>query len=173
MDPHWGVEAPTTFAKIMVLLVRAIHHECDNTVCKMVSFTYGTGFPALWRHENLNSQTHAWLRSEFGFVPMTFFEQMARCVQRGRLVSVEGLPSLPADFVARPPQTDARFAFFAGRLNQCFSPESQERTFELFDRRRPNYHSLYVLPRYSHLDVFMGKDAARDVFPLMLDELKR
>jgi len=27
------------------------------------------------------------------------------------------------------------------------------------------------LPGYSHLDVFMGKNAARDVFPLMLKEL--
>jgi hypothetical protein len=173
MDPHWGVEAPTVFAKIMVLLVRAFHHECDNTVCRMVSFTYGTGFPALWRHENLDPPTHDWLRSEFGFVPMTFFEQMARCVQRGRLVSVEGLPSLPEDFLASPPETDARFAFFAGRLNRCFSAESQQRTFELFDRAHPNYHSLHVLPNYSHLDVFMGKDAARDVFPLMLQELER
>jgi hypothetical protein len=30
-----------------------------------------------------------------------------------------------------------------------------------------------VLPGYGHLDVFIGKDAARDVFPLMLEELDR
>ena len=38
--------------------VKATHHECKNTVCKLVSFTYGAGFPALWRHENLNDDTH-------------------------------------------------------------------------------------------------------------------
>ena len=32
------------------------HHECDNTVCRMVSFTYGTGFPGLWSHENLTAR---------------------------------------------------------------------------------------------------------------------
>jgi hypothetical protein len=30
-----------------------------------------------------------------------------------------------------------------------------------------------VLPDYAHLDVFIGKDAGRDVFPRMLDELER
>ena len=37
---------------------RPPHHECDNTVCQLVSFTYGSGFPALWRHENLDAGTH-------------------------------------------------------------------------------------------------------------------
>jgi pimeloyl-ACP methyl ester carboxylesterase len=173
LNPRWGVEAPTVVAKTLVMLVRLLHHECDNAVCKMVSFTYGTGFPALWRHENLNDETHEWLKEEFADVPMTFFSQMARCVQAGHLVSVEDRPELPRDFLAQPPQTDARFAFFAGRMNRCFSHVGQERTFEYFDQRRKGYHSLYVLPTYSHLDVFMGKDAARDVFPQMLAELAR
>jgi hypothetical protein len=32
---------------------------------------------------------------------------------------------------------------------------------------------MHVLPRYGHLDVFMGKDAARDIFPTIIDELQR
>jgi hypothetical protein len=173
MNPAWGDTPPTALAKSLRLLVKLTHHECDNTVCRMVSFTYGTGFPALWQHENLNPETHDWVRGEFAFVPFTFFAQMARCVDRGHLVSVDGDPNLPASFVAAPPQTDARFALFAGRLNKCFLPESQRRTFEFLDRDRPGYHKLYELADYSHLDVFMGKRAAQDVFPLMIDELAR
>jgi len=94
-------------------------------------------------------------------------------VQAGHLVSVESLPGLPRNFSAQPPQTDARIAFFAGKLNRCFLPESQERAFEFFDRDRKGYHSLYLLPGYGHLDVFMGQSAARDVFPLMLAELAK
>jgi hypothetical protein len=30
-----------------------------------------------------------------------------------------------------------------------------------------------VLDGYGHLDVFLGKDAAHDVFPLILEELDR
>jgi hypothetical protein len=30
-----------------------------------------------------------------------------------------------------------------------------------------------VFPKYGHQDVFMGKNAHRDVFPLILNELER
>lgn len=173
VSPRWGVEAPTLVAKALTAFVRLTHHECDNTVCRWVSFTYGTGFPALWRHENLNDATHDWLTNEFADVPISFFRQMARCVKRGSLIAVEGHRELPADFGAQPPATDARFAFFAGAKNLCFLPESQMRTHEFFERHRPGYHSLFVFPTYGHLDVFMGKDAVRDTFPFIAKELER
>jgi hypothetical protein len=174
LDPAWGRRPPEALApRLLTALVRAVHHECDNTVCKLVSFTYGSGFPALWRHENLNAATHDdFIPREFGMVPLTFFRQMARCVARGHLVPYEYLPGLPRDYTAHEPHTDARFVFLAGERNQCFLPESQRRTFEHFDNWRPGFHALHVIPRYSHLDVFLGRDAARDVFPLVLAELE-
>jgi hypothetical protein len=173
LDPQWGLDAPTLTAKALNGVVQLTHHECHNPVCKEVSFTYGSGFPALWRHENLNEETHEWLKQEFAAVPLSFFAQMRRCVDAGHLVAVDGRPELPSDFAAQPPQTEARFVLFAGRKNRCFLPESQVETFRWLDAHRPGYHALHELPTYSHLDVFMGKDAARDVFPLMIDELDR
>ena len=102
-------------------------------------------------------------------MPLTFFKQMARCVRTGNLVSVEGRDELPRDFAAQPPQTDARFVFFAGARNRCFLPVSQQRTFRFFEEHAPGKHALHVLPDYAHLDVFIGKNASRDVFPQMLD----
>jgi hypothetical protein len=173
LNPQWGIHAPTLAAKIISLLVAAVHHECDNPVCKQVSFTYGSGFPALWRHENLNEATHEWLKQEFAKVPISFFKQMASCVRHGHLVAVEGKKELPEDFTAQPPQTDARFSFFTGAKNLCFLPESQRRTHAFFNSQRKNYHTLNVLDTYSHLDIFMGQHAARDVFPIMLAELDK
>lgn len=173
LNPRWGLEAPTLAAKMISLLVRLTHHECDNEVCKQVSFTYGTGFPALWRHENLNDETHEWLKQEFAEVPVTFFRQMAKCVRKGNMISVEGKKELPADYTAQKPETDARFAFFAGKKNLCFLPESQVKSHEYFDGLRKNYHTLHIFPEYGHLDVFMGKNAVRDTFPLMLAELDK
>ena len=173
LNPQWGLRAPTLAAKAISLMVALVHHECDNPVCKQVSFTYGSGFPALWQHENLNDATHEWLKQEFAEVPISFFRQMARCVRRGHLVSVEGKKELPADFAAQPPQTDARFSFFAGTKNLCFLPESQQRTHKFFNACRKNFHTLNVVPGYSHLDIFMGHNAARDVFPAMVAELEK
>jgi len=173
LNPQWGLHAQGFTPKAIDFFVEMTHHECDNPVCKEVSFTYGTGFPALWLHENLNDETHEWLKREFAHVPMSFFEQMARCIRVGHLVSVEGERALPQDYAAQPPETDARIAFFAGEKNLCFLAESQVRSFEFFNRHHRNYHSLHVLSRYSHLDVFMGQNAAQDIFPLMLQELDK
>jgi pimeloyl-ACP methyl ester carboxylesterase len=173
MNPQWGLHAPTLLAKILNIYVRAIHHECSNAVCKWSSFTYGTGFPTLWRHENLDSDTHEWIKQEFAAVPLTFFKQMSRCVARGNLVSFDLKGKLPDDFAARPPQTDARFSFFTGDLNVCFLPESQRRTFERFEAWHPGRHSLHVIPGYGHLDIFLGHRAVADTYPLMAADLER
>jgi len=174
INPQWGVDgAPLVVPKAMTSFVKATHHECDNAVCKMASFTYGSGKPTLWRHENLNDATHLWLTREFADVPLTFFRQMRRCVDAGKLLSVEGRRELPADFTAQAPRTEARFAFIAGERNACFLPISQQRTFEWFDGHAPGRHAFHVLPSYGHLDVFMGKDAAKDTFPTIIQELQR
>jgi hypothetical protein len=174
LNPQWGESGyPWVLPKMVGAWVKLTHHECDNDVCKLASYTYGAGKPTLWRHENLNDATHAWLRREFADVPLTFFKQIRRCVAAGRLLAVEGRPELPADFTRQPAQTDARFVFLAGELNDCFLPESQQRTFDWFDRQAPGRHGLHRLPGYGHLDVFMGKDAAKDVFPTIIAELER
>lgn len=172
LNPQWGLNAPSLVPKFIDSLVRLTHHECDNPVCKWSSFTYGSGHPTLWRHENLTPRTHDWIKGEFGPVPLTFFRQMSRCVRRGNLVSMEHNPKLPEDFAAQSPQTDARFCFFTGEQNACFLAASQQATFDWFNRARPGFHSAHTVPGYGHLDMFIGEHAARDVFPLMLAALE-
>ena len=173
LNPQWAISAPSGWPTLIDLWVRATHHECRNPVCKHSSFTFGAGFPTLWRHENLNDRIHEWIKAEFAAVPMTFFRQMASCLKAGHLVSTGEYEQLPRSFVADAPKTEARFVFLGGELNQCFLPESQSRTFDFFDRHFPGRHAFYELAGYGHLDVFIGKDAARDTFPLILDELGR
>jgi hypothetical protein len=173
LNPQWGVHAPTVLAKIVDGVVRMTHHECNNPVCKHASFVYGYGFPTLWRHENLNDETHDWLTREFADVPLTFFEQIAQCVEHGTVQTVEGHRELPYDFVSAPPKTDARMVFISGERNRCFLPDSQVRSYEHFDRHRRSYHSLRLFPEYGHMDVFIGKNAWRDTFPVIVEELDK
>jgi hypothetical protein len=173
IDAQWGNDAPGFIAKAVTMFVRATHHECDNNVCRYASFTYGTGHPTLWSHRHLNPATHEWIRNEFGFCPVSFFRQMARCIARGNLVRYEPLQDLPADFASYPPATEARIAFFAGLENQCFLPESQVRSFNHFNAYRAGYHSLHLIEGYGHLDVFMGQHAVRDVFPQLAAALEK
>jgi hypothetical protein len=173
LNPQWGNKAPGVFPKIIHGLVELFHHECENGVCKEVSFTYGSGFPALWRHENLNEATHEWLREEFGEVPISFFEHIKKCIKKGNLISLENNKNLPEDYISVEPKTSARFAFFAGEKNRCFLPESQVQTYKHFEQFESNDNALHLIPDYSHLDVFMGENAARDIFPLIKEELEK
>lgn len=173
LNPQWGL-APKGFVQRMITtLVNLTHHECDNPVCKQISFTYGTGWPTLWSHENLNDATHEWIKHEFAAVPLRFFKQMARCVRKGHLLAAESLPDLPQDFTAQPPKCEARIVFLAGEDNLCFLPQSQVKTHAWFEQHQPGRHSLHLLPGYGHLDPFLGKHAHRDIFPLILEELAK
>jgi hypothetical protein len=173
LDPAWANGAARFGERALVAGVELVHRECNNGVCRMVSFTYGSGFPALWRHENIDAATHEWVKEEFGAVPLTFFAQMARCVRAGHLLSVEPTLGLPADFVAQPPQTSARFSFLAGERNRCFLAESQRRSHSWLDGLEPGRHSLHVFPGYSHLDVVFGNRASQDTYPAIVRELKQ
>ena len=176
LNPQWGDGggplANTLRVRALRALVRLTHRECDNGVCQFTSFTYGTGFPVLWRHEQLSDAVHDWIRNEFGAVPLTFFQQMARCIAAGQLLRQEALPGLPADYAAQAPQCDARFVLVAGRQNDCFQWQSQQATFDWFNRHQPGRHALHVFEGYGHLDVFIGQQAARETFPTMLAALE-
>lgn len=174
MDPQWGLRgAPWMLPKAMTAYAKLSRRHCHNGVCKVASFMFGAGDPTLWTHEQLSAETHEWTKGEFGAAPLTFFRQIAKCVDAGHLLSVDGRPELPESFIDQAPKSDARFSFITGGLNNCFLPESQRRTFEYFERIAPGRHSLHVVPGYGHLDVFVGKNADKDWFPLIINELDR
>lgn len=173
LNPQWGrVGAPWIVPKLVDAWIKLVHHECHNGVCKWSSYTYGTGRPTLWRHENLNELTHQWLSNEFADVPLTFFSQIVRCVRAGRLLAVDNYPELPHDFTAQPPRTEARVVFLAGAVNKCFTANSQRTSHAWYARHAPKRTRLHVFDGYGHLDVFMGQYAARDIFPTIVRELE-
>ena len=86
----------------------------------------------------------------------------------GHLVTATGdeayLPHL--DRLAIP------ITFIHGDRNECFLPASTEKTYELL--RQQNGTGLYrrhVIPDYGHIDCIFGKNAVKDVYPLILQHL--
>jgi hypothetical protein len=167
LNPKWGDDAHDLKAKAFRLLVKLTHPEDDTDVGKFVSFTYGTGFPALWELKNLNPETKEWIRNEFGNVPLSFFDHIKKSVKAGVLVSADG----KINYSSFKPKTNARFVFLTGKLNKCFISKSQEESYRFFNADKPDYHSLYQFNQYSHLDIFLGKNAVADIFPTIVKEL--
>lgn len=173
LNPQWGIYAPDFKTKFLRFLVLLSHPERDTPVGKFVSFTYGSGFPALWRLENLNKATMKWIKAEFAHVPVSFFDHMKDCVNNGSLVTVKKKDRQQESYLRSPLKTNARIVLLAGEKNLCFLPESQRKTFHYLDSLKPGYHKLHIIKGYSHLDIFLGKNAHKDVFPIILNELNQ
>lgn len=166
-NPQFGLYASSFSARILDLLVRLFHHECNNAVCKHSSFTYGVGFPTLWSHDNLDEVTHDWIKGEFAHVPVSLFRQTHRSLKAGQLVPVRGFPDIPADFASEdtPPDTTAKFLFVCGADNRTFHPTGMARTFRHFERHYPGRNKHWEIPGYGHLDTLIGQYASDKVFP--------
>ena len=172
-DPQWTLRPTALRARLLATWARTVRRECREPVCQMANYTYGVGGNILWAHANIDPPTHRWIAREFGWVPTTFFRQMSRCAGAGHLVAASGFDELPDDVVSSPPRNRPRWTFLAGSANRCFLPRSQERSFAWLDSLEPGRHALVEVPGYTHLDLFFGRDAERDVFGHVRDALLR
>lgn len=173
IDAAWGDGPENLVPLVTRSAVRLWHTECRNPTCNMACFAIGSGPHALWVHANLDDATHEWLRHEFGKIPMSAYHQLAVSAKAGQLVSVTRTAELPLRFADAAPRTSARFVLFTGDQNRTFLPAGQRATHHWLSQQRPGLDSLHIVPGYSHGDLFIGRRAHLDVFPLMLKELSR
>ena len=138
--------------------------DCNDPVCHRITFMYSL----LYQHAQLNQATHDALHEMFGIANARSLSQMAEMVRQGRLVDADGrdvyLPNVRR--LAIP------IAMLHGEKNDCFLPESTERTMEWM--QAANGRDLYtrrVIPDYGQIDCIFGKNASQDVYPFILDHL--
>jgi cholesterol oxidase len=119
----------------------------------------------LYNLEQLNSATvTSGLAEMFGEANIEAFRQLALFARKGRLLDADGrdvyLPHV--DRLALP------ILFVHGAENACFKPESTARTVErLAEANGRQLYERHVIPGYGHIDCIFGKNAARDIFPLI------
>lgn len=142
----------------------AAAERCTSPVCHRITFMYAP----LYEHAQLNTLTHETLHETFGIANMRAFEHLALMTKKGHVVTATGedayLPHL--DRLAIP------ITFIHGARNECFLPASTAKTYELL--QQANGAALYrrhVIPDYGHIDCIFGKNAVKDVYPLILQHL--
>jgi cholesterol oxidase len=64
-------------------------------------------------------------------------------------------------------------AFVHGAKNECFLPESTAKSVAALRERNGDLYQRHVIPGYGHIDCIFGREAARDVYPFILDHLER
>jgi len=64
--------------------------------------------------------------------------------------------------------------FVTGALNQIFDPETVARTYRwVVEHNGATHYAQHLFERYAHMDLFIGRDAATDVYPFLADWLER
>jgi lysosomal acid lipase/cholesteryl ester hydrolase len=175
-SPNWGAEPGLTIGKIVAKVLGLAHRECDNSACHMLSFMWGTGFPALYHHENLLPVTHARGCDLYGATSLHYHRHVNRMVKAGRAVKYDprdsALAALPSDYFERAAAVKTPVLCTTGIDNKVFT-DSNVHCHERLEKITPGLHELAVFDGYGHQDVFMGKDVATDIFPRMLSFLEK
>ena len=165
LDPQWAIRPPGLRTGGFARVAELARRECDNHVCAVANFTYGPGPDVLWRHENLSDATHAWISREFGWVPTSFFRQIGACARHGSPRRGRRLGARPARRLPRRRAARRHALHAARRRREPLLPAAQPAAHaRVAERPEPGRHALIDLPGFSHLDVFFGRDAPRDVF---------
>ncbi|EJP67144.1 glucose-methanol-choline oxidoreductase [Beauveria bassiana ARSEF 2860] len=162
----------------LLRFVAAEEERCASASCHRATILFGR----CWNHANLNEETHRHVDEFFSGANMALMHLLMRMGRRGR-VSTNGPAFAPLDTDANVQRLRGiPIFFFSGADSQVLSPEATERTYGrlcttfglaagggssgLQYRRR-------VIEGYGHLDCWMGRDAYRDVYPMVLDEVDR
>jgi lysosomal acid lipase/cholesteryl ester hydrolase len=168
---------PLPLAKAFSYVNSLMHRECDVPACHMLSLMWGTGWPALYSHENLHDVTHRRGGDLYGGTAVNYYRHVLKMVRAGnRAVKYEPrnpkYDRLPDDYLAEAGGVTTPILFVTGADNRVFT-DSNILCYRTMEELAPGRHSLHVFPGYGHQDVFMGKDVDRDIFPTFLEYLER
>jgi pimeloyl-ACP methyl ester carboxylesterase len=150
-----------------VMRVLPFKHVHDSAVGRRIYFIYGDVFD----HSRIDEATMAEsVPSFFGNGNMTFFEHISLMIRKGRAVDAQGRDV----YLSNTDRYRMPIAFLTGEHNRMFVPQGIEATHELLRAANgPELYTRHVFEDYAHLDCWLGRDAARDVFPTALAELER
>ncbi|XHM64778.1 alpha/beta hydrolase [Streptomyces nigra] len=148
---------------------------CPDPTCQILHHSaWGTG-ASLFVHEHLTDATHDRLAELLGPAPLWILPHLRR-IELARTVvrwndtdhRYRALPENALDAAAR---IDTPVLLLSGSENGLWL-DSQKLCHDVLARRQPQLDVRYTeIPGYGHLDTFLGRGAALDVFGHILDFL--
>jgi len=151
-----------------------VNQRCSSDVCHRISFMYAP----LYRHEQLDAATHDALGELFGVANLRSFQHLAQMIRHRHVVAFDGSDAYLPDDPVKLAEKLSHFRFpirlIHGALNECFLPESTQRTLDLLRDTHPGIsYDRVEIPGYGHIDCIFGRDAARDVYPHIVEHLEK
>lgn len=177
INPYWRREPGWSMGKFLGWMISAFHRECDSPECHMLSFMWGTGFPALYSHENLLDITHRRGGDLYGGISVHYYRHVNKML-RANSTAVRFEPNnpkyktLPNNYFDYASEIETPVLFMTGQQNNVFT-DSNIVCHQRLEQIVPGRHELHVFPGYGHQDVFMGKNVHIDIFPRLLEFLEK
>jgi cholesterol oxidase len=160
-DPsNWGDVLEDGLLK----LAAALGPPCNSAVCRRIWLIYSE----VYGHTQLNEATHEAIHEMFGIADITTFSHLLIIIRAGQVVDKDGndvyLPNIQ--------RLKIPLCFFQAMENHLFLPEGTERSYNLLVAKNgADGYIRVTVPNYHHMDCFIGKDAATDIYPLILAQL--
>lgn len=140
--------------------------SCTSATCHRITFMYGS----LYEHDQLNEALHEHLHELFGVANTRTFQHISTICRKGYLVDFNGNDT----YLPYIDRLNLPIAFIQGGEDKCFLPEGTEKTYEtLCEKFDPEQYSYHRIPGYGHIDCIFGKNAARDVYPYILEHFEK
>ncbi|WP_305908668.1 alpha/beta fold hydrolase [Methylomarinum sp. Ch1-1] len=177
LNPYWRREPGWSIGKAIGWGVSLFHRECDVPECHMLSFMWGTGFPALYSHENLLDVTHRRGGDLYGGVSVNYYRHVNKMVNNDNTAVKYNTEDpryrpLPDNYFQYAEEIETPVLFVTGEKNKVFT-DSNIVCHRRLEEIVPGRHQLHVFPGYGHQDVFMGKNVDKDIFPRFLQFLEQ
>ena len=138
-----------------------------DAVSNRITFLYGQ----LYELDQLNQETFDVLHELFGVSNIDAFMHLSEMIRSEKVVTLEGedlyMPNLK-ETMSIP------ITFIHGEENACFLPESTKISFESLKELHPEVpYERHLIPNYGHIDCIFGKNAAKDVYPFILNHFEK
>ena len=142
--------------------------DCADPTCQMLhNSTWGLG-ASLFVHDNLDHRTHDRLTELFGPVPVWSLPHMRRIELAHTMLrwnhGDQRYRVLPENALDHADRIDAPLMLLSGSQNKLWL-DSNKLCNDVLTSRHPQLDVQYVeVPGYGHVDTFIGRSAALDVF---------
>ncbi|MCB0706721.1 MAG: alpha/beta hydrolase [Saprospiraceae bacterium] len=161
------------FQDASMLLMQASNfaqNQCENPSCKMLSLVWGAGHKnTLFNHDNFLPETHDKVHEYLGPVSLSYFRHIQKMLHHNAVLSLDG----QTNYLDLASNINVPLLLAVGTENLCWY-DSIQRFHELLNTFFEDVdQDLLEIPKYGHMDLFMGKNAYSDVFPQFLDFLKQ
>ncbi|RMI33425.1 alpha/beta hydrolase [Nocardia stercoris] len=149
---------------------------CKDPTCRLLQNAWGLG-GSLYDHGNLDPHAHDLLPELLGPAPLWILPHLRRVELAHAMLRWNDRDDryrvLPENALDRAGDIDTPLLLLSGSENK-FWPGANQLCHEVLTARHPQLDVDYVeVPGYGHLDTFLGRGAALDVFGHILDFLDR